>query len=73
MKKGKTCAADGVVAEMLQTGHQKLLEVMADLFTRILQGAGVLPNGLLTSKIIVLYKKGDAMLSENYRPISILP
>lgn len=34
---------------------------------------GMFPNALKIAKVSMLFKKGDAKLIENYRPISILP
>ena len=38
MKGGRTGAEDGLVAEMLQTGHAELLQVIARYFTDVLKG-----------------------------------
>ena len=38
LKAGKTGADDGLVAEMLKTGHEQLVNVIAEFFTHLLQG-----------------------------------
>ena len=60
----------GLVAEMLQTGHEGLLEVIASLFTDLLRGDASTPASW---RSIILFKKGDVNLPKNYRPITILP
>eukprot|EP00973_Karenia_brevis_P003755 518933-Karenia_brevis.AAC.1 len=73
MKRGKTCADDGLVAEMLKESSDKLLTCIAELFKDILTGHGSPPDTWKKTRLIVLFKKGDALLPKNYRPISILP
>ena len=71
LQKLKTGSDDGLVAEVMRTGHHGLLMLLAELFTEILQGGSALPAEL--TRIRVLFKKGDPMLAKNYRPIAILP
>ena len=42
-------------------------------FTDVLNGSAVSPETWKTTKMKVLFKKGDAELPKNYRPISIIP
>ena len=73
MKKNKTCAEDGLVAEMLQTGNEGLLNAISMVFTDLLAHKSPIPTSWRNSKLIVLFKKGDVKLPSNYRPIAILP
>ena len=73
MKAGKACSEDGLVAEMLQAAPDHLLEMLALLFSDLLSGRGGMPEDWKTNRLIVLFKKGDASLPKNYRPIMILP
>ena len=73
MKSQKTGADDGLVAEMLKTNHPLLLEVIAALFTDILNGAAMAPETSKVTKLKLIFKKGDPEMPNNYRPISIIP
>ena len=73
MKNGKTCADDGIISEMLKTDHEGLLLKIAELFSDLLAGSLPLPQSWCVSKLIVLFKKGDATLPKNYRPVAIIP
>eukprot|EP00973_Karenia_brevis_P064480 8957706-Karenia_brevis.AAC.1 len=58
---------------MLLHGSDKLLTVVARLFTEILQPQAMTPKSWNQTHVTVLFKKGDARLPANYRPISLLP
>ena len=73
MKNGKTAAADGLVAEMLKTGHWGLLDAIATFFTGILSGRLEAPCHWKAVQLKLIFKGGDATLPKNYRPISIIP
>ena len=68
--RGKSCGDDGLYAEMLKTKHTGLIDLIARVFTDILHGASDVPAVWWISRLIVLYKKGDASLPKNYRPIA---
>ena len=72
MKKLKTAADEGLVAEMLKTGHPGLILILAQLFTDILSGVAA-PETWKAASLKVIFKKGDVKLPKNYRPISIVP
>ena len=72
LKAGKTCAEDGLLAEMLKTEHVGLLNVIADMFTDLLRGDQDIPGAWCSSKLVVLFKKGDVELPQNYRPMAIV-
>ena len=73
MKNRKTAAADGLVGEMLKTGHAGLLEAIALFFTDILCGRMEPPSQWKAVHLKLIFKGGDAALPKNYRPISIIP
>ena len=73
LKNMKTGADDGLVAEMLKTGHRGLVDVLASFFTDILNGEKLPPETWRVTKLKVIFKKGDPELPKNYRPISIIP
>ena len=72
-KKPKTVAEDGLVAEMLKTGHASLLQSLSDFFNELLSGQQQPPDEWRKSMLKVLFKKGDSNWPSNYRPISIIP
>ena len=72
LKNNKCCDMDGLVAEMLKQGNHKLRTVIADAFTDILGHSLVCPTEWKKAKMNVLFKKGDAELPQNYRPVSII-
>ena len=73
LKNRRKGADDGLVAEMLKTGHQGLIETLTAFFDDILQGSLQPPDSWRTSKLKLIIKKGDPELLQNYRPISIIP
>ena len=73
MAKKKAPDRNGIVVEMLQAGSDVLLEVVAKTFNDVLHNSVMTPESWKLSIIKVLYKKGDPKLSDNYRPITLLP
>ena len=59
MKNRKTGADDGLVAEMLKTDHQGLLEVICAFFSDLLRGDLEPPERWKAAKLKILFKKGD--------------
>ena len=54
----------------------KMMKIMDDPLTLIVNqslGSGIFPNKLKIAKVIPIFKKDDAHLLNNYRPISLLP
>ena len=64
---------NGIVAELLSNGSDLLLQMIADIFTAVLDPRTSVPGYWKASSIRVIFKKGDARLPENYRPICIIP
>ena len=54
----KTGAADGLVAEMLKTGHSGLLELLAMFFTNILVGKLGPPSNWKSVQLKPIFKGG---------------
>ena len=60
------------MVELLQEAGERMLELVADLFTDILKGRVAVAGYWKETRLKVLFKKGDAEMPENYRPISLL-
>ena len=73
MAKKKAADAAGIVVEMLQCGGQALAELLAEVFSAILQAKARPPEYWKMAMVKVLYKAGDAKDPANYRPICLLP
>ena len=73
LKNNKTGADDGLVAEMLKTGHRPLLQLIARLFTDILCHEMEAPSAWKLSRLKLLFKSGDPLEPKNYRPITVIP
>ena len=58
---------------MLKSGGAKLHETLAKAFSLLLRGSADIPEEWFVNKLVVLFKKGDAELPKNYRPICIIP
>lgn len=71
LKKGKSPGPDNIVSEQLCAGGTALHSWLKALVNQILK-SGLIPQCLNSSEIITLYKKGDPLNCENYRPISLL-
>ena len=73
MAKGKAADTRGLVVEMLQQGNEELMEMLAGLFDNRLDLTSVPPDGWRTTKLLVLFKKGEKDDATHYRPIAMLP
>ena len=71
MAKNKAADSGGLVIEMLQEGSDNLLQAVVDAFNDILKPVPQTPAAWAESRARVLYKKGDALQAENYRPITL--
>ena len=58
---------------MMQEGSDLLLELVAALFNGIMKLNVEPPEEWRMTFMKVIFKKGDARLPDNYRPISMLP
>ena len=73
MKARKADDEHGIVAELLRCGNDFLLEMIAHIFTAIINPQAAVPEYWKSSSIRFLFKKGDDRSPENYRPICIIP
>lgn len=73
METGRTGAGDELVPEISKTDHLMLIEVIAEVFDCILHGDMEVPESWRSTKLKLIFKKGDPELSSNSRPISIIP
>ena len=73
MVRKKAADGSGVVVEMLQAGGEELLEAIAETYNELMKEDAMVPSDWMMTRLIVIFKKGDQSLPENYRPIAILP
>jgi hypothetical protein len=73
MSRRKAGDADGIVADLLKDAGATLLEILAELFTEILQPGARVPEYWKKTRLKLLFKKGDTQLPDNYRPIAMIP
>ena len=62
-----------MIAEFLCKGSDKLIEIIADIYTAVMNSRRAVPEYWKGSSIRILFKKGDDRLPGNYRPIYIIP
>ena len=73
MANGKSPDTRGIVAELLKHCGKVMLQAVADLFNDILMPSAPVPEEWKMTRLRVLFKKGSAQDTENYRPIAVLP
>ena len=73
MARKKAADGSGVVVEMLQAGGEELLEAIAETYNELMKEDAMVPSDWMMTRLIVIFKKGDQSMPENYRPIAILP
>ena len=71
LKSGKAPGPDGITTEMLRAGGSHLHELLRKLANLII-ATRYIPEQLVISEIILLFKKGDLLDCGNFRPISLL-
>ena len=71
LKKGKSPGPDNIVSEHLRAGGPTLHRWLKVFVNKVFRSRSI-PHNLNSSEIITLYKKGDPLNCENYRPISLL-
>ena len=73
MKPGKASDAKGVCAEMFSVDCPILHELVLEIFNDVVKPGAQPPAEWRSSRLVVLFKKGDRSVPSNYRPIAILP
>ena len=71
-KLGRVSDKQGISAEMFKAHCPQMQQLMLDAFNHVIQPNQQPPESWLEARISVIFKKGDASLPENYRPIAIL-
>ena len=74
LKHGKACGHDNIPPEFwkfVQDNENAMIELLA-LCNNCWETSDI-PDDWRVAKVILLFKKGDASLPENYTPISLLP
>ena len=59
MKKGKVADSNGVVVEMLKAAGEAVVAHIADLYNNALHPTAQVPEEWRTTRLSVLFKKGD--------------
>ena len=73
LRNKKSAAEDGLVAEMLITGHEGLINAIAAFLTNIVNGSLEPPEDLKRVKLTLVLKSADPRMPKNYYPISVVP
>jgi hypothetical protein len=73
MAKDKSADNNGMVVELLQCSGDGMLSLIANVFTDILSAETPVPKEWKETRLKVLFKKGEPMLPDNYRPIAMIP
>ena len=69
LKKGKSAGVDNIPAELVQAGGETMIDVLTEICNRIWR-TREWPTPWTQSLIIILPKKGNLELCQNYRTIS---
>ena len=72
LKDGKVCDQSGVCSEMLRHSSLLLWEMVLDLFNDVLQADRAPPSTWRRTRLVMIFKKGDERLPQNYRPIALV-
>ena len=70
LKLGKSAGPDKIVSEMLKYVDQNVADFLVQLFNK-LNDEGIFPKEWSKSIIVLIHKKGDANIPDNYRGIAL--
>ena len=70
MRTGTAAGPGDIPVELIESGSQKLLEIITILLNKIINGEKV-PEEWKVTIITSIHKKGDKRKCENYRGISV--
>ena len=73
MKSGRAQDGMGVLAEMIKSCGEFIVDVLTDLYNQVISIDAVLPGIWKKTTLIVIHKAGDQSRPEKYRPTSIIP
>ena len=71
LKKKKAAGPNGICPELLKFGGPYLESLLLNLFNSMIN-TGIFPDDFKKSEIITIFKKGDALKCDNFRPINLL-
>ena len=71
LKNSNSCGIDNLSSNLLKISVNYLVYPLTFLINFSLE-SGIFPKMFKTAKVLPLYKKGDRLLLENYRPVSLL-
>ena len=71
LKANETTGPNSIPTKILNNNKNELAKPLCDLINLVLQ-SGAFPDILKNAKFIQIYKKGDPLECNNYRPISLL-
>ena len=70
LKNNKASGPDGILNEMIKSGGSFIVPVICKLFNLILTH-GTFPNAWRANTLTPLHKKGDKLITDNYRGIAV--
>ena len=71
LKRKKAAGPDGISPELLKLGGPFLEQLLLKLFNNMIS-TGIFPEDFKKSEIVTIFKKGDVLKCDNFRPINLL-
>ena len=71
LKQKKAAGPDEISPELLKFGGPFLEQLLLKLFNNMIS-SGIFPQSFKESEIVTIFKKGDALKCDNFRPINLL-